>query len=73
MFQIKHMLAAAVTAFMAGNQAASMPDFDMQRMDTRFHPGARDYARPGRVRRSSTQDGWQIASTGIAGGGCGAW
>ena len=29
MFQIKHMLAAAVAAFMAGNQAARMPDLDM--------------------------------------------
>ena len=35
MLQIKHMLAAAVTAFMAGNQATSMPDLDVQRMDTR--------------------------------------
>jgi hypothetical protein len=41
MFEIQHMLAAAVAAFVAGNQAASVPDFDMQRMHTRFHPDAR--------------------------------
>jgi hypothetical protein len=41
MLKIEHMLAAAVTAFVAGNQPPGMPDLDMQRMDPRFHPAAR--------------------------------
>src|ERR1700712_2716306 len=41
MLEIQHMLAAAVTAFVAGDQTASMPDVDMQRMHPRFHPCAR--------------------------------
>src|ERR1700712_2411706 len=41
MLEIQHMLAAAVTAFVAGDQTASMPDLDMQRMHPRFHSCAR--------------------------------
>jgi hypothetical protein len=40
MLEIKHMLAAAMAAIVAGNQAASVPDLDTQRMHTRLHPGA---------------------------------
>ena len=35
------MLAAAMAALVAGNPTAGMPDLDMQRMDARFHAGAR--------------------------------
>ena len=41
MLEIQHMLTAAVTAFVAGNQPPGVPDLDMQRMDPRFHPAAR--------------------------------
>ncbi len=41
MLEIKHMLTAAMAAFVAGNQVASVPDLDVQRMNTRFHPAAR--------------------------------
>ena len=41
MLEIEHMLTAAMAAFVAGNQAASVPDLDVQRMNTRFHPAAR--------------------------------
>src|ERR1700712_558039 len=41
MLEIQHMLAAAVTAFVAGDQTASMPDLDMQRMHPRFPRCAR--------------------------------
>ena len=33
--QSQHLLAASVTAFVAGDQAVSMPDLDMQRMHPR--------------------------------------
>ena len=41
MLEIEHMLAAAVTAFVAGDQMAGVPDLDMQRIHPRFHPRAR--------------------------------
>src|SRR5690349_21966682 len=41
MLKVEHMLAAAVTAFVAGNQPPGVPDLDMQWMDPRFHPRAR--------------------------------
>jgi hypothetical protein len=39
--KIEHMLAAVVTAFVAGNQPPGVSDLDMQRMDPRFHPRTR--------------------------------
>jgi hypothetical protein len=41
MLKIEHMLAAAVTALVTGDQATGLPDLDVQRMDARFHPAAR--------------------------------
>ena len=41
MLEIEHMLAAAVTALVTGDQATGLPDLDVQRMDARFHPAAR--------------------------------
>jgi hypothetical protein len=41
MLKIKHMLAAAVTALVAGDQPTGMPDLDMQRINARFHSHAR--------------------------------
>jgi hypothetical protein len=41
MLEIQHMLAAAVTALVAGDQATCVPDLDMKRMHTRFYPGTR--------------------------------
>jgi hypothetical protein len=41
MLQIQHILAAAVTALVTGNQPPGVPDLDVQRMDPRFHPAAR--------------------------------
>jgi len=40
MLEIQHMLATAMAAFVASNQAASVPNLDMQRMHPRFHPRA---------------------------------
>jgi hypothetical protein len=41
MLEIEHMLAATMTAFVAGNQATGMPDLDVQRLNACFHPDAR--------------------------------
>src|ERR1700710_399291 len=38
MFKVEHMLTAAMAAFVASDQTASVPDLDMQGTDARFHP-----------------------------------
>ena len=40
MLEIEHVLAAAVAALVAGNQAAGVPDLDVQRIHPCLHPDA---------------------------------